>query len=250
MLSELKIAIEAAKAGAKASLVYFNNNPKVTVKPDNTPVTRADKEGEEAIKKVILGAFPNASFLGEESGSTGSGETVWVIDPVDGTKNFIRGIPFWGIEIALVKKNEIVLGVSLGPVMNELMYAEKGKGAFLNGKKVSVSKIAKLSDALINHGTLHYFKNRMPRVLDLIGKTYRERGYADFYGYHLVASGRADIMLDAKNGPWDIAALKIIVEEAGGRVTNYEGDPWQLSDTTGVATNRLLHDEVIKVLNE
>src|SRR5581483_11287477 len=140
---------------------------------------------------------------------------------------------------------EIVLGVSYGPVLNELMYAEEGFGAYLNDEKVSVSKIDSFDNAFLNHGTTMYFEKKVPRLLDLLSSVYRERGYADFYGYHLVASGRADIMLDAYNGAWDIAAMKIIIEEAGGKVTNYKGEAWSLTDTTAVATNSLLHDKVI-----
>lgn len=250
MSNELKVAIEAAKAGARKSLRYFKRNPEVSVKPDNTPVTKADKEGEEEIKKVIQKAFPNASFLGEESGGVTSKDDLWVIDPVDGTKNFIRGLPFWGVQIALVKHGEIVVGVSFGPSIDELLYAEKGFGAYMNEKRVSVSKVAKLQEAFLNHGTITYFGENTSKLLNLLKEVDRERGYGDFYGYHLVATGRADIMLDAKNGPWDIAAAKIIVEEAGGKVTNYQGREWSLTDSTAVGTNGLLHNEVIRILNK
>lgn len=250
MSNELKVAIAAAKAGANAALKYFNKNPKVTVKPDNTPVTQADKEAEAAIQKTILGTFPKASFLAEESGKSGSSKDVWVIDPIDGTKNFIRGLPFWGIEIAYVESNVIVLGVTYSPCFDELLYAENGQGAYFNGKRVSVSKIKRLSEAFLIHGTVSYFDKRGPNLLQLLDNVYRERGYADFYGYGLVAQGKVDIMMDSRNGPWDIAPVKVIIEEAGGKVTNFEGKDWQLTDPTAVATNGLLHDEVIRILNQ
>lgn len=250
MFNELKVAIAAAKAGAREALKYFNHHPQVFIKPDNTPVTKADKEAETAIKKTILDAFPDTSFLAEESGKTGSSKDLWVIDPIDGTKNFIRGLPFWGIEIALVQNDEIVVGVSFAPSIDEMFYAQKGQGAFLNGRQVHVSKIAELSDAFLNHGTITYFQDKMPNFLTLLQQVSRERGFGDFYGYHLVTTGHADIMMDAKTDPWDSAALKVIVEEAGGRMTNFNGEDWQLTDTTAVATNGLLHEQVIKILNK
>lgn len=249
MSNELKVAIEAAKAGALAALKYFNKNPKVTIKPDNSPVTQADKEAEQTIKEVINRYYPSSSFLAEETVKTALGDNFWVIDPIDGTKNFIRGLPFWGIEIAYVESNEIVLGVTYSPCFDELLYAKKGQGAYFNNKRVSVSRIAKVSEAFLVHGTVSYFDKRGPNFLQLLDNVYRERGYGDFYGYGLVAQGKVDIMMDSRNGPWDIAPVKVIIEEAGGKVTNFEGKDWQLTDTTAVATNGLLHDGVIKILN-
>lgn len=250
MSSELKVAIKAAKEGAKQALIYFDKNPKVVLKPDRSPVTEADKTAEEVIKRVLMSNFPGAKFLGEEHGGKISQDKFWTIDPIDGTANFIRGLPFWGVEIALVESKKPILGVSFGPVISELIYAEKGKGAYLNNKRISVSKIDKLADAFLNHGTLRYYENKLNNLLNLTSVVGRQRGFGDFYGYHLVAQGKADIMLDAKNGPWDIAALKIIIEEAGGRVTNFIGEEWKLTDGDCVATNGLLHDDVIRILNK
>lgn len=250
MSSELKVAIAAAKAGAKVAIKYFNRNPKVTVKPDNSPVTQADKEAQQAIINVINNHFPGSKFLAEEAKATKVAGDFWVIDPIDGTKNFIRGLPFWGVEIAFVKDNQIVVGVTYSPCFDELLYAEKSQGAYINGKRVSVSKIKRLSEAFLVHGTVSYFDKTGPNLLQLFDKVYRERGYADFYGYGLVAQGKVDIMMDARNGPWDIAPVKIIIEEAGGKVTNFQGQDWQLTDTTAVATNGLLHDQIIKILNK
>lgn len=136
MSEELKIAIEAAKKGAEAALRYYEKNPAFEVKPDNSPVTKADKEAEDIIKKTIVSHFPHAQFLGEETGGTLDADDFWCIDPIDGTKNFIRGLPFWGIEIAHIIDSEIVLGLSYGPVIEEMLYAEKGKGAFMNGTPI------------------------------------------------------------------------------------------------------------------
>ncbi len=249
-MTELQVTLLAAKEGAKRALYYFDKSPKVTIKPDNTPVTKADLETEAQIKQIILQYFPNSSFLGEESGGNIHDEELWVIDPIDGTRNYIRGLPFWGVEIAFVKNGQPVIGVSYSPCLNELMYAQEGKGAYLNEKKATVSGITTLSDAVLNHGTLKYYQDSLPQLLSLASTCAHQRGYGDFYGYHLVASGRSDIMLDAKNGPWDIAALKIIIEEAGGKVTNFKGNDWTLSDKTAVATNGLIHAEVVRILNK
>ncbi len=250
MSNELKVAIEAAKIGAKVALEYFNKTLDIMLKPDNSPVTQADKEAEKTIKEVICSSYPSSDFLAEETVKTSLGNDFWVIDPIDGTKNFIRGLPFWGVEIAYVKNGEILLGVIYSPCFNELLYAEKGQGAYFNGKRTSVSKTAKLSEAFLVHGTINYFEQRIPQFLKLLKGIYRDRGFGDLYGYGLVAQGKADIMMDARNGPWDIAPIKVIIEEAGGRVTNFEGKDWQLTDSTAVATNGLLHDEVIRILNE
>lgn len=249
--NELSIAIQAARKGAVEAMKYFTHNPEITVKPDNSPVTIADKECEQAIKKVLLNSFPKSSFLAEESGTTGNNDFVWVIDPIDATKNFIRNLPFWGIQIALAIKGEIVIGVSYAPALNELFFAEKGEGAYLNNQKIAVSKINKLENATLLHGTIDFFEDKTNNFLNLSKSCYYERGFGDFYGYTLVACGKADIMLDAKNGgPWDIAAIKIIVEEAGGMVTNINGEPWNLSHRNAVATNGLIHSDVIHILNE
>ncbi len=250
MSDELKVAIEAAKIGAKVALSYFNKTLDIVIKPNNSPVTQADKEAEKAIKEVISRSYPSSSFLAEETVKTSLGADFWVIDPIDGTKNFIRNLPFWGVEIAYIKNGEILLGVIYSPCFDELLYAEKGQGAYFNGKRISVSKITKLNEAFLVHGTVSYFERRIPQFLKLLKNVSRERGYGDFYGYGLVAQGKADIMMDNKNGPWDIAPVKVIIGEAGGKVTNFEGGDWQLTDSTAVATNGLLHDEVIRILNE
>lgn len=248
MSEELKTAIEAAKTGAKIALKYFNTDYKVDVKADKSPVTIADKEAEAAIKQEILRRFPGSTFLGEESSSDSHGDNFWIIDPIDGTRNFIRGFPFWGVEIAYIENGKILIGVSYSPLLNELLYAERGKGAFKNGEKINVSKVKHVKDAFFVHGTISYFKN-IEGFLRICNTVERERGYGDFFGYHQIACGKSDIMMDAKNGPWDIAAVKVIIEEAGGKVTNHQGVEWSLSDSNCLATNGLLHDEVLKIYN-
>lgn len=250
MSNELKIAIEAAKKASERALYYFNNVPPVTIKPDNTPVTKADKETEVIIREHITNEFPNASFVGEEFGGNLTKGDVWIIDPIDGTKNFIRGIPLWAILIALLRDGEIILGVSYVPTVNELLYAEKGTGAFLNGKKINVSKIKNIEDSTITHTGNPYRFSNPENVGNLLNKSAHARGFGDAYSYHLVATGRADINFEPEVNLWDVAPFKIIIEEAGGKITTLSGDPWNVNIKDFVATNGLLHDEVIEILNK
>lgn len=249
MSEELKTAIEAAKKGAEKALYYFGHNPKVLFKPDHTPVTKADQETESIIKQHLLENFTTSHFVGEETGGSFDHENTWIIDPIDGTKNFIRGLPFWSILIAKYVKGEITLGVSYTPQMNELIYAEKGHGAFRNGEKITVSKISGITDAFMSYpGNPSEFPNT-DNLLKLISACMGFRGFGDAFAYQLLANGRIDINLESAVKAWDVAPFKIIIEEAGGKVTNLFGKPWAVNDTTILATNGTLHDEVIEILN-
>ncbi|MBI4078867.1 MAG: inositol monophosphatase [Candidatus Levybacteria bacterium] len=250
MSEELKTAIEAARAGAKSALKYFENLPPVIIKPDNTPVTKADKETEEIIRKTILQAFPNASFVGEELGGSFGKDDVWIIDPIDGTKNFIRAIPFWAILIALQRENEIIVGVSYMPSFDELLFAEKDAGAFLNGKKVTVSNVDQIKNATITYTGNPFSFNIPQNVEKLLNASAHTRGFGDALSYHLVASGRAEVNFEPEINIWDVAPLKVIIENAGGKITSLNGSPWSLEIKDFVATNGLVHDEVIRILNE
>ncbi|MBU1975776.1 MAG: inositol-phosphate phosphatase [Nanoarchaeota archaeon] len=244
----LSVALDAARKSEDIIMKYFSEGFEVRIKEDMSPVTQADTEGEEVIKKVISSAFPDHGFIGEEHGTERSdSDYQWIIDPIDGTKNFARGIPLFGTQIALMHKGELVLGVSNAPALKELMYAEKGKGAFLNGKKVGVSSVDKLSDAYICYGNLPRFETikKMGALLGLIEKTQQPRGIGDFWCYHLLASGRIDIMIEATTALWDIAAATIIIEEAGGTVTDITGKPVD-KDTTSIIAANGLHAEVLK----
>jgi len=250
MSNELQVAIEAAKKGAEVALKYYKTELDIEYKTDKSPVTIADKEAEQIIRKTILSSFPKAQFLGEEGGGSLDFEEFWTIDPIDGTQNFMRQIPFWGVEIALVRNSQAVVGVSYAPVLNELVYAEESQGAFLNDKKISVSKTNNLKDAFIVHGALPYFKEYLESLVELLKQVKRERGFGDFYGHHLVATGRADVMIDARNMPWDVAAASIIAKESGGKFTNFKGAPWQLENSDVIFSNGLIHDEIVNALTQ
>ncbi len=244
----LTVALEAAKNAQEIVTTYYHKRTiNVELKEDQTPVTRADTEAERIIRETIKQAFPNHGFLGEEYGKeVGTSPHMWIIDPIDGTKNYIRKIPLFGTQIALMKDDRLILGVSNAPLLDELFYAEVGGGAFLNGEPVTVSDVADLSDAMICHGGLKWFtpKGILPNMCNLINDSSRSRGFGDFYMYHLLASARADVVVESTISIWDIAALSIIVQEAGGQVSDIQGGPITKSTVSMIATNGHLHQAV------
>ena len=245
----LKVALEAAKNAEEIITAYYTGDAmKVEMKEDETPVTLADRGAEKIIRETIKKAFPDHGFLGEEYGiEEGDSPYVWIIDPIDATKNYIRKIPIFGTQIALMKDDDLILGVSNAPLLNELLYAEVGKGAFLNGERITVSSVTQPKDAMICHGGLKWFveKGTFPGIYNLITDTARTRGFGDFYMYHLVASGRVDAVVEAAISVWDIAAITVIVREAGGKVTDIQGQAITKDTASLVATNRILHNIVL-----
>lgn len=250
----LTVAIDAAKNAEEIILSYYNENSiTVELKPDETPVTRADTEAEKAIRETIKKSFPDHGFLGEEFGTQeGTSPYTWIIDPIDATKNYIRKIPIFGTQIALMHDDELILGISNAPLLNELLSAEKGKGAFLNGESIKVSKVSQLSEAMICHGGIKWFveKEIFDGIYNLINDTARSRGFGDFYSYHLVASGRVDAVIEAAISIWDIAAITVIVREAGGMVTDVQGQAITKDTASLVATNGILHNTILDYFTE
>jgi histidinol-phosphatase len=219
------------------------------MKPDNTPVTIADREGEVIIRETILKEFPQANFVGEEMGGSMDKSEFWTIDPIDGTKNFMRGVGLWSILIAYYKDGQFQLGVSYVPVLDEIAYGERGKGAFLNDKEVHVSKIQYIEDCYISHGELRYMEN-LPGINTLSNRVMTMKGIGDAWSYHLVASGRIDAMMEAYTNIWDVAPFSVIIEEAGGKFTNLKGEKWTLADTSALASNGLIHEEIARIVNK
>ena len=250
----LTVAINAAKNAEDIITKYYNESTlKVELKSDETPVTRADTEAEKAIRETIKNAFPDHGFLGEEFGTeVGTSPYTWIIDPIDATKNYIRKIPIFGTQIALMKNDDLVLGISNAPLLNELLYAEVGKGAFLNGEPIQVSNVSQPSDAMICHGGLKWFveKGTFSGIYNLINDTARSRGFGDFYMYHLVASGRVDVVVEAAISIWDIAAITVIVREAGGMVTDIQGQDISKQTDSLIATNGNLHSPALNYFND
>lgn len=245
----LTVALEAAKNAEEIITAYYTGDAmKVEMKADETPVTLADRGAEKVIRETIKQAFPDHGFLGEEYGiEEGDSPYVWIIDPIDATKNYIRKIPIFGTQIALMKGEELILGVSNAPLLNELLYAEAGEGAFLNGEPITVSNVTQSEDAMVCHGGLKWFveKGTFPGIYNLINNAARTRGFGDFYMYHLVASSRADAVVEAAISVWDIAAITVIVREAGGKVTDIQGQPITKETASLIATNGVLHNTVL-----
>jgi len=249
----LKTAIEAAKAAQKVIEKYYNGEFEVEIKPDQSPVTIADIETEETIKEIILSAFPEHGFYGEETGKINpDAQYNWLIDPIDGTKSFVRGYPFFSTQIALMKGDELIVGVSNSPGFNEMAYAEKGSGAWLNGERIEVGDISDLSKATLSLGNIASIasKPQWQTVGELVQEVHRIRGYGDFYHYHLLASGKLDIVIESDVNILDIAALAVIVNEAGGSFTDLSGHALTLDTTTVLACNlKSTHKQILKRLN-
>jgi histidinol-phosphatase len=241
--------LEAARAAGEIAMKYYRGGFEVTIKADQTPVTQADQEAEKAIRAILSRATPGFGFLGEEFGQEGSTSHRWIIDPIDGTKNFVRHIPIWAVLIALEEDGQVTTGVVHNPVTGELFWARKGEGAWANGERIRVSTCAAMGDAMLLHSSLNLLKRLgyWDGFVRLVDATSRQRGFGDYYGYCLVATGKGEIYAEADLKPWDAAPMKILIEEAGGRLTDFEGKP-DIYTGSVLATNGLLHDEALRLL--
>jgi histidinol-phosphatase len=240
----LSAAIDAANAAAEISRSYYAGNFTVNIKSDRTPVTQADVECEQAIRHIILERFPTHGFFGEETGrSQEDAEYLWLVDPIDGTKAFVRQYPFFSTQIALMHQGEIVLGVSNGTLMDELAWAERGRGAWLNGDRMTVSDIDEPDRAAVSTGNLRSLaqSNGWPAMGNVLARADRTRGYGDFYHYHLLASGKIEAVIESDVNILDVAALSIIVTEAGGVFTDLNGMAPSLETRSVLAVNSKLH---------
>jgi histidinol-phosphatase len=255
MDKRLEVAIEAAKAAGEVALKYFRTGLAVELKGDRSPVTRADRECEQCIVEVLRGAFPDYGLVGEEfgehPGATGAGTTgtKWIIDPIDGTKNFIRGIPYFATLIGLEEDGEITAGVIYAPAVDDLLYAQKGQGAFDRHGRLQVSRITSLREGMVLFGGIDIFRQRgyWDGFERLVRSSGRQRGFGDYFGHTFVARGQAEAMVELDLKPWDLAAIKIVIEEAGGRFTDFTGTP-TIYGGTAIASNGLVHDEILAAL--
>lgn len=244
----LEVAVEAAYLGGRRTLAYFNSNVDVEIKADLTPVTRADKEAEEVIRSHIARHFPDHEIIGEEGGiKKGDPSHRWIVDPIDGTKTFICGVPFYGVLIGVEVEGQASVGAIYMPAFDEMISAATGLGCEWNGRKAAVSKTAKLSDAVLLTTNTTACQTRSDVYDRLARATKLQRTWGDCYGYALVATGRADIMLDAAMNPWDCAPILPILREAGGHFTTWGGEP-TIWGKDGCATNGALNREVLDVL--
>lgn len=248
---QLEAALEAAEAAAEVIRYHYGRGVAVREKSDRSPVTDADVESEQTIRRIIGERFPGHGFCGEETGrSDKDSPWLWLVDPIDGTKGFVRGYPFFSTQIALMHEGELVLGVSSAPVFGETAWAERGRGAWLNGEPVRVSTVAEIEAAALSAGNLRSLARsaRWAAWGGIVARVDRIRGYGDFYHYHLLASGRIDAVIESDVNILDIAALAVLVREAGGRFTDLSGRPPGLGTTSVAAANPALHAALVDAL--
>lgn len=237
----------ADRAATIGMSIFRHDVVRVTLKADLTPVTQADTQIEAMVRAQLASAFPDDRVLGEEEGGDASGDgRVWIVDPIDATANFARGIPIWATLIALQVDGEQVLGVVNAPMLHERYQAVRGEGAWRNGQPIRVSDVAGLADSqLIFSGVRWLMKPERAGLLDTLRQAKRTRGFGDFWGHMLVAQGSAEAMVEDELSLWDYAALVPIVEEAGGRVTRLDGGPLH-PDGSVLTTNGVMHDELVR----
>ena len=243
-------AREVARSAGQLALGYFRGSLAVEWKGDLSPVTVADRRAEQFLRANLQQAFPNDGFLGEEYGDTpGSSGFRWVLDPIDGTRNFVRGIPLWATLVGLEHRGEQVAGVVEVTGLRDSYHALRGEGAYLNDRRVRVSDQADLGRALVFYSSLSWFlkAGHERAFLELVRRTERQRGFGDFYGFALVAQGCGEVMVEHGVHPWDVAAIKVLIEEAGGRFSDWDGGTG-IHRPDVVVSNARLHDEVLAVL--
>ena len=247
----LAVASQLADAADAVSLDHFGGRVHAKIKTDGSPVTQADTAVEAAVRDLLADLAPDMPILGEEEGGRlDAGAATWVIDPIDATANFMRGIPVYATLISVVVGGEPVIGVASAPAMGERWSAASGRGAFRDGEAVSVSAVSTLAEAQVLHGGLDWWRSSdaaWEALGQLTDKSARVRGFGDFWMHLLVASGTSEVAVERDLKPWDIAAVQCIVTEAGGRMTSYVGGA-PLDRGEAVSSNGLIHDEVLALL--
>jgi histidinol-phosphatase len=245
--AHLDTALEAAAAAGEIIRKAYRGSFKVRYKADASPVTDVDEAAEAVIKKILKKKFHGHGFYGEETGKEhADAEYVWLVDPIDGTKAFVRGYPIFSVQIALMHEGELVLGVSHAPCWEdgETLHAEKGRGAWCGTERLRVSDVSRFEKATLSTGNLATLADSAgwARLGALIPKLHRIRGYGDFLHYHYLAGGRIDAVIESDVNILDIAAVTVIVREAGGQFSDLSGKPVGLHTTSVLATNGQLHD--------
>jgi len=246
----LDAMVEAARAGGAAAAAHFRRGVTAQTKADGSPVTAADTEAERIIVERLRRDFRDHGVLGEESGAEGPTGARFVIDPIDGTRNFVRGIPFWATLLALEEAGEITAGVVYQPLTGDLHTARRGRGAFLNGERLAVSPVDGLDRAMLVHPSLTLLRGDLwDGFVRLVDATGRQRGFGDFLCFTTIAEGRAEMGFGCNVKPWDLAPLRLLVEEAGGRFTDLDGVPTIASDRA-LASNGRVHDRALALLRD
>lgn len=256
-MDELDLARQMADIADEIAISYFyySRDKGPTLKGDGTIVTLADTEIEAALRSKIADTFPDHAVLGEEDGLVGDPRgPVWVIDPIDGTNNFAWGIPIFATLIALRVEGKTQIGVVTAPALDERYEASRGGGASMNGDPINVSDVADVEASRINYGSLKGMQEAGygRQWSSLLARCRRERGFGDFWGHMLVARGAADVMAEPSLSIWDVAALEVVIEEAGGTVTGFDGKPYPGGPAEGpsslLTTNGLLHQAILEQL--
>ncbi len=246
----LEFALDAVWQAGRITLGYFQTGITAERKSDNSPVTMADKQSEQKLRELITSYWPDHGIIGEEFGNeeTKSGLT-WTVDPIDGTKSFVQGVPIYAVLLALTDGKRPLVGVAHFPALNETVYALQGGGCFWNGRRCQVSAVNDMKQAVLLASEVGgYAKYGKQAAWErLIDATYIQRTWGDAYGYALVATGRAEIMLDAAMQVWDCGPLQVIMEEAGGTFTDWKGTP-TIYGRESIATNGTLFDSVMKCI--
>jgi histidinol-phosphatase len=236
--ADLELALRLADAADAISLARFRTGLAFETKPDLTPVTEADRAVETEIRALLAESRPEDAILGEEQGPTGAGSRRWIVDPIDGTRNYARGVPIWGTLVALEDAGAVQLGVASAPALGRRWWAERGEGAFADGDRIAVSSVARVEDAVVSVS----YENSLPEIAR---RAWHVRGFGDFWAHMLVAEGAVDAAVDAVGvNEWDLAAMQVIVEEAGGRFSDFQGVS-RIDGGAAVTSNGLLHEELL-----
>ena len=251
-LLDLRLALELADLADAITIERFRATDLVVeTKPDLTPVSEADRAVEQSLRKRIGEERPGHAVLGEEFGVDGGAgaSTRWIIDPIDGTKNYVRGIPVYATLIALQRDGRLAVGVVSAPALGRRWWAARGAGAFADGVRLRVSKVARLEDAHLGHSSVSSWSEHglLDRFLELERRCWRGRGFGDFWTHMLVAEGALDLAAEPEVSLWDVAAVQLVVEEAGGRFTDLAGVR-RADGGSAVSSNGLLHDEALAIL--
>ncbi len=249
---DLDLAHQLADIADRISLSRFRASDLIVdTKPDMTPVTEADHAVEEALRERLARDRPDDAVLGEEFGLEGESPRRWIVDPIDGTKNYVRGIPVYATLIALALGDEAAVGLVSAPALGRRWWARRGGGAHLNGEIIHVSRVVRLADAQLSYNDLvsfaeHGYADGAGR---LAAAVWRVRGFGDFWSHVMVAEGAVDVAVEPIVAPWDLAPLQVIVQEAGGSFTDLEGRPGFAGGSV-LSTNGALHDQVLALFED
>jgi histidinol-phosphatase len=236
--SDLELAVRLTDAADAITISRFRTGLAIETKADLTPVTEADRAVEAEVRRLLARERPDDAILGEEEGAAGAGARRWIVDPIDGTRNYARGIPIWATLVAVEEDGIVRAGVASAPALGRRWWAERGAGAFASGERIRVSTVSSVDQAVLSFA----LENGLPAIA---GRAWHARGFGDFWAHVLVAEGVVDGAVDAIGvGEWDLAAVQVIVEEAGGRFSDFSGES-RIDGGTAISSNGSLHEELL-----